>query len=155
MKIKEIVDSKTFKGILIGIALIIMIGVIFQVGQTVGYQKAAFSYRMGDNYHRIFGDREEGPAVGMPPKGLVTGHGVTGKIVQINLPKLVVESPDNTEQSVVMNDRTEIRRFKQELTPGDLRPEDMVIVIGSPLDNGEISAGLIRLMPADPRISDK
>lgn len=155
MKIKEIVNSRIFKGILIGAALIIVIGIIFQAGQTVGYQKAAFSYRMGDNYHRIFGDRERGPAIGMPPKGLVTGHGVTGKIIQINLPKMVVESPDNTEQSVVMNDRTEIRRFKQKIAPGDLRPEDMVVVIGSPLDNGEISAGLIRLMPSGPEISDK
>ena len=56
---------------------------------------------------------------------------------------------DNVEKSVLITDDTEIREFRNLIKPEDLKVNDLVIVIGSPNNTGEIQAKLIRLMPAN------
>ncbi len=149
--IKEYIASKDFKLIIyiilgIGIALI-----IFQVGVFVGYRKATFSYRWGDNYSQAFG-RSGGR--GMPMMGGVPfdrpfsdAHGVAGKIISITLPQIVVESVDNTEQTITVTDTTAVLRFRDKITVQDLKIDDMIVVIGNPTDSGIVDARLIRILP--------
>lgn len=132
------------------VGALILCAVIFHAGTVIGFRKATFSYRLGDNYHRIFVGRSRSEPE-LSSGSLSPSHGVSGKIVKVDLPELVIESYGNTERSVIVNDRTEVRKFREALKPQDLRVDDEVVVIGSPDDSGEMEARLIRLIPADIR----
>lgn len=145
MNLKNIHQSKIFHGILIGLIIAIFVLLIFKAGELVGYRKAAFSYRLGDNYYRTF----EG---GRSPMGdmLPGGHGAAGKIISINLPTFVVDGPDGIEKTIVVNDRTAIRRFRDEIDADNLKIDDLVTILGEPDAEGRIVAKLVRIMPAPP-----
>ncbi|HOF50502.1 MAG TPA: hypothetical protein PLH22_02370 [Candidatus Colwellbacteria bacterium] len=156
MNIKDFFESKTFKGILIGLAVFVVLLWIFQLGMGVGYRKAYFSRRSGDNFNLIFGGRPQNRG-STPPfqaffpaaeQGVFSGYGTTGTIISINLPRIALETPENIERSVLIGEKTAIRKYRDSLRPEDLRLEDNVIVIGSPSQNGEIEARLIRYLPS-------
>lgn len=150
MDIKNLLQSKKFRSILFGLVIIVIVLVIFQAGIFVGYYKASFSYRWGNNYHQTFGARERNmPMMGMFRGGFANPHGASGKIIKIVLPNVIVEDQDDVEKSVLITDDTEIREFRNLIKPEDLKVNDFIIVIGSPNDDGEIQARLIRLMPAN------
>ncbi len=130
-----------------GIGGIIIALLIFQAGMFVGYRKASFSYRWGDNYHRTFGEQQKFP-FRMGPRGdFSESHGVVGKVVSIKLPTFVVEGSDNVEKVVVIKEDTIIRRFRDTLKPEDLKTGDLIVVIGSPNNQSEVEAKLIRMLP--------
>ncbi len=142
MDLEHVHQSKLFRGILIGIVATILILMVFKAGELVGYRKAAFSSHLGDNYYRAF----EG---GRPPMGgmLPGGHGAAGKIISINLPTFVVDGPDGIEKTVVIDDDTAIRRFRDTITADALRVDDFVTVLGEPDGEGHVTAKLIRVLP--------
>jgi hypothetical protein len=78
------------------------------------------------------------------------GHGAVGKIVSISLPLVVVAGPDNLEKTVVITDGTEIREFRETVSSDQLQIGDFIIVLGSPNDEGQVEAKLIRLAPPPP-----
>lgn len=134
-----------------GVGVLIIALVIFQAGVFVGFHRAGFSYHMGDNYYRAFG--QEGASWqrgGMMGRGFTNAHGATGRIIRIALPTIIVESPDLVEKIILTNDDTEFRSPIGAVSAGDLKPNDAIIVIGSPNDNGEIVARLIRILPPPP-----
>ncbi len=145
---KDFFRSKIFSGIIIGIGVLIIVGVIFQAGKFVGLKKAEFSGRMGDNYSRIF-DGQGGEMMGLPPIGLDLpgGHGSVGKIIKIDLPKVVVEDRGNVEKVIIVGGKTLIREFRDEIKSSDLEVGDFIVVLGKPNNIGEIEADLIRTMP--------
>ncbi|OHA09476.1 MAG: hypothetical protein A3B37_02120 [Candidatus Sungbacteria bacterium RIFCSPLOWO2_01_FULL_59_16] len=150
MNFKDFVQSKTFRGILVGIGVVLIALFIFQAGVFVGYRKASFSYRWGENYHRNFG----GPAGGFM-RGPVGGdfanpHGTFGRIIKIELPNLTIQEPKDVEKVIVIKSDTIIRRFRDAVKPEDLKVDEHVVVIGSPNDAGQIEAKFIRVMPAPP-----
>lgn len=153
MNIKEYIQSQSFKGILIGIFIAIIALVIFQSGVAVGERKASFAHRFGDNFERNFRDPQGG---GFMPRGfpggadMPGGHGAVGKIVSINLPLIVVAGPDNLEKTVVVGDATEIREFRDTIQASELTVGDFIIVLGTPNDQGQVDAKLIRLAPPPP-----
>ena len=155
MNIKEYIKSQSFKGILIGIFIVITILVIFQAGVVVGGRKASFAHRFGDNFERNFRDPRGG---GLMPKGMPLGtdtpggHGAVGQIVSIALPHVVVAGPDNLEKTIIISTDTRIREFRSELTPNDLEVGDFIIVLGTPNDEGQVEAKLIRLAPPPPQL---
>ena len=55
MKLKDFSQSTRFKGALYGIGFTLIILLIFQAGIFIGYRKAAFSYRWGENHYQTFG----------------------------------------------------------------------------------------------------
>ncbi|MDD4931084.1 MAG: hypothetical protein PHG66_02915 [Candidatus Colwellbacteria bacterium] len=148
MDIKELIKSKTVRAILLSASGIAVVLSIFQLGAAIGYRKAAFSYRMGDNYHKIFDGRPGERNPGLPPQGLMPGHGSAGLIMKMELPNVIVETPDNTEQSIITNERTIVKRFRETIKPGDLMVGDTIVVIGSPNEDGQIEAKLIRTIPS-------
>ena len=98
MTIKNFIQSQSFRGILIGLGIAIVALIIFQAGVSVGYRKATFSHRLGDNFERNFKDPRGGNSgfrgspsgVNMPG-----GHGAVGKIVSIEFPLFFFSMPNN------------------------------------------------------------
>ncbi|HBD24437.1 MAG: hypothetical protein A2566_01440 [Candidatus Zambryskibacteria bacterium RIFOXYD1_FULL_40_13] len=150
MNIKNFIQSRVFRGILIGLAIAVAILVIFQAGVFIGYRKATFGHHFGDNFERNFKDPKgmsfgfRGGPAGM---GMPGGHGAAGKIVSIALPLIVVAGPDNLEKTLVIDEDTEIREFQNTITKDKLQVGDFIIVLGTPNEAGEIEAKLIRLAP--------
>ncbi len=151
--IKEFIQSKAFRGVVIGIVTAIIILVIFQAGVFVGYRRAAFSYRFGDNYYHVFYGR--GPRLSSMPirGGFLEGHGAAGKIVSLSLPTFVVSGPDNVEKNILLKSDTQIRSLDKSIRQEDLKINDFVVVFGAPNDNSQIEARLVRLLPPPENMS--
>lgn len=145
VKFKTFVGSELFRKILIGIGGITLALLIFQAGMFVGYRKAAFSYRFGDNYHRMFEARES--RLPRAPGEFIGGHGAFGKIVSIRLPTFVVVGKSGLEKIVLLNNDTRLRYLNREATSTDLKIGGLIVVFGAPNDRTEIEARFIRLLP--------
>lgn len=154
-KIRNWFQSKQCKSVIAVFLIAIAILFIFNLGMRVGYLKASFINRSGDNYYRpLVG------AAGEHVAGFIQNveegvHGVTGKIVSIDLkdgtPTIVVADRDTTEKVVRMGAGTIIRKIRETISPNDLKAGDIVVVIGEPdTDDAEIEARLIRVMPQMP-----
>ncbi len=139
MDLKQLHHLKKVRYVLIGICILVVALIIFQAGMFVGYMKASFSFRHGDNYSRIFGP---GPERG---RDLPGGHGVLGTIVSINLPTLVVTGTDNVEKTIDLTDDTQIVHFRDRIEAATLKVGDSVLVLGSPNEQARIVAKLIRV----------
>jgi hypothetical protein len=140
-KFTQLKSPKFIIGILILIAVIFG---IFQAGVFVGFQKASFLFKYGDNYYRTFGERGN-----MPPfrDEMAGGHGVIGKIVRINLPTIVVMGPDNIEKIIVTTASTTVHQFREAFPLNKLTADQFITVLGYPNEQGQIVARFIRLMP--------
>lgn len=155
MNIKEYIKSQSFRGILVGISIAIAILVIFQAGIFVGFRKASFAYRFGDNYYRGF-DRKVPAPFGFPLKdNFRSSHGAVGEVVSISLPTLVVVGPDSIEKTVIIDTSTLIRKFDTELKSTDIKVGDFLVAIGESNDNSQIQAKLIRMLPEPPQVGQK
>lgn len=144
MDLKNFHQSKTLRGVLIGIGVALIVLAIFQAGLMVGYRRAMFADRVGNFYYRAFGNENR------DFEALPGGHGAAGKVAKITLPTFVIEQPNNTEETVRITDDTEIRRFRQSVGSDQIKINDLVVVLGSPNSNGEVAARLIRLLPPPP-----
>ena len=146
--IKEFTRSKTFQRILISVGIFICALIIFQAGMFIGFRKASFSYRFGDNYYRAFGDRGPKPFRGSMMMGtFIESNGAVGKIISINLPTFVLLGRDNIEKVILIKNDTQIRHLNASATSSDLKVDDFVVAFGSPNENSEIEAKLVRIMP--------
>lgn len=148
--LKEFSRSKTFQGTLVGLGVAIVALLIFQAGMLVGYRKAAFSYRMGDNYYRAFGDRGPRPFQIPLRGGFSEAYSAIGKVMSINLPTFVVTGPDEVEKVILISESTQIRRFDRTIKASDLKVGDFTVTLGSPNDDSQIEAKLIRILPPPP-----
>lgn len=128
----------------LGIVFIVLI--IFQAGRFTGYRQAAMTYGMGAKYYRVF-DERGGPG---PRDFFTEAHGAVGEIISVNLPTFVVKGPDNVEKVVLINDATEIRKFRSAASSTDLTTNEFVVVIGEPNTEAQVEARLIRIMPPPP-----
>ena len=162
MDYKNFIQSATFKKILYGLGVLFVALFVFQAGMFAGYQKASFSYRSGDNFHRMFGfndrsvDGDElgfggmmgrGGMMGFSPDGFTSAYGATGTIVKVSLPTIIVSGTDKVEKVVLINDKTIIREFRDDLKGTDLKEGDEVVIMGAPDNKGQIEARLIRIFP--------
>ncbi len=150
MNIKELINSKKFKAAITVIALAVVVLAVFQVGVFVGFKKASFAKNWGDNYYRTFGrPQNDFKMPGMPKMdiGLTDSHGVAGRVLRVAPPRLMIESPEKIEKSVIIGDKTIIRRFRDNVDISSIQQDEFVVVLGSPNETGEIEAGFVRLMP--------
>jgi hypothetical protein len=137
MDITNLSESKTFRRILLIIIIILAALTIFQLGMLVGYRKAQFTNELGENYARGFG-RPEMPG----------GHGAVGTIVRVDLPSIIIEGPDNLEKEVLVSSSTLIRSLDQNASTSALQTNAIVTIIGTPNNQGQIVANLIRIITA-------
>ena len=144
-KLKKVFESKIFVGVLFGVGIVIVLGLVFSAGISVGFRKASFGRAWGDNYERNFGKMPMPPFSG---DNFPNAHGATGKIIKIQLPTIIVQDQDNTEKVISTKDDTKIQKMRDEILSSDLKIDDFIVVIGSPNDAGQIEAKFIRIMPA-------
>jgi hypothetical protein len=141
------------KWIIVGLLAIVVIVLVFGLGVFVGEKKAKFSYLWAENYHRMFA----GPKAGflgnlrMPPfphfDEFIEGHGTFGEIIKIEGSNLVVKGRGNVEKVIVVTEKTVIKSGKKDIKFSDLKIGDIIVIIGSPNDKGQIEAKLIRVFP--------
>jgi hypothetical protein len=144
-KIKKIFDSKILVGVLYGIGIVIVFGLVFSAGISVGFHKASFGRDWGENYKNNFGM--------MPPPPFMkddfpNAHGAVGKIIKIELPTIIVQDQDGTEKVVLIKEDTKIQKMRDDIKNSDLKVDDFIVVIGSPNDQGQVEAKFIRMMPS-------
>ncbi len=153
MDYKNLFQSKNFSRLLWIIGILIIVLVIFHAGILVGYHRAEFSFRGGENYYQNFGGRRGNFLMGMHhDQDFSNSHGAIGKIVKIDTPSstFVIEDQDKVEKIIDIAGDTAIRRFRDDIKLADLKINDFVVVIGSPNDAGQIKAQVVRVMPAPP-----
>lgn len=153
MEIEKIYKSRWFKGGACAIIVLILLLLVFQLGVFVGYKKAGFSYKWGENYYKNFAGEREGFMRDMPrDRDFMAGHGIAGSILNIDLTANMVSIKGNNgvEQIVLLTAQTEIKRIKDNVKIDELKSGDNIVVIGAPNSNGQIVASLIRIMPAPP-----
>jgi hypothetical protein len=130
---------------------------IFQAGIFVGFHKASFSYRMGDNYYRTFGPQRNNQGLypissnmGMTHQDFSDSHGAIGQIIKIQLPILTIEDNQNIEKIILVTDKTIIKKLRDSIKKEDLKVDDFLTVIGSPNSMSQIEARFIRVLPPLP-----
>jgi len=149
---KEFFQSKTFRGILCGFGLAAVLFLVLGVGMRIGERRAEFSDRWGGDFRRTFGpSRMNGMMGKMMGERYTEAHGVAGKIIKITLPTVVIEGADKVEKVILLKDDTIIRQFRNDVQPADLKVDDSVVVIGSPNENSQVEAKLIRVLPLQPQ----
>ena len=173
--INKFFQSKVFKRVTLGVVAFIIILIVFGLGTFVGFRKANFSYRWGENYHQNFAGPRGGFFDDFGGRDFINAHGVIGQIIKIDpstgsthsnnsgqagspqassgqAATLVIKGMDNIEKIVLIEDGTIIERLRETLKPANLKVDDTVVVIGQPNDAGQIEAKFIRLMPPPPGI---
>jgi len=148
--LKNFLESKKFNAVAYGFLFAVIALLIFQAGVFVGFHKASFSSRQGDNFRNNFGPRPN-KMMGINP-GMAefpNPHGVSGKIISISLPSIMIEGQDNVEKVIVINKDTFIKNLRDTVSANELKINDSVVVVGNPNEKAEIEAKLIRIMPKD------
>lgn len=156
----EIIQSKKFKIAVAVVGVILIALVSFAAGIGVGFKKARFSYKFGENYERNFmGNHSSrnswansGP-MGMmrerfndlEGRGFRNAHGIAGTIISLTDNNIVIKDKDNKENTVAITDKTIIKSGQNDIQIGDLKNGELVVVMGNPGDNGVINADLIRV----------
>ncbi len=138
--------SGMVRKIILAVIAVIVILLVFQAGILVGYRKAGFSYRNGDNYYRLLAGGRHGP-LDMLFMDFSDAHGAVGKIIKINLPTLTVEDRSGVEKTVTIESETIIKRGLATIKPTALKTGDSVLIIGEPTNSASIEARLIRTLP--------
>ncbi len=149
-QIKEHLRSRFTRNVMTIVAVTLLVIAAFWAGMEVGFVKAAFSYRFGDSYYGAFGPKDMRRSMGYIPNDISSAHGVSGKVVSVHLPTLVVADNDNVEKVVRVTDDTVIRKLRDTISAKDLTPGDFVVVIGSPTAGTEVAATFIRVLPPPP-----
>jgi hypothetical protein len=153
MDFVKIFKSKTFKIVLSAIAGLIIVLLILALGMFIGYRKANFSYRWGENYHKNFGGPRGGFFQDFSGRDFIEGHGTFGQIIKIDGQTLVTKGQDGVEKIILIKDDTAIKRSREDIKLADLKINDYIVTIGEPNDAGQIEAKLIRIMPSMPPAS--
>lgn len=148
MDYAKFLQSKKFRIALCVIGGLVVAFAIFGAGMAVGFKKANFSYRWGENYHKNFGGPRGGFFKDFDGRDLIDAHGVSGQIITIAGPTLVIKGRNNIERIVLVNEKTVIQRGRETVDSTAFSLDDVVVVIGEPNDAGQITAKFIRIMPA-------
>lgn len=152
-KIKNVFKSKTFRVVICTLGILAIASLIFHAGQIAGFRKASFGRDWGNNYAMNFGSPHMGPKMMGEKFGdlgsLPNSGGAIGKIIKIELPTIVVlDKKDNTEKIVLINEKTQIRKVREDINKENLTIDDDVVIMGAPNSSGQIEARLIRILPA-------
>ena len=149
--------SKIFQSKILAISLGIILAIValllaFKLGTVVGFHKADFSFKWGENYHRNFAGPKGGFFKNFDDRNFMPAHGVFGKIIKIDVGSLIIQGQDNIEKSIYLSNKTIIERFRETIKPQDLKIDDRVVIIGAPSSTGQIEAQFIRIMPPPPNL---
>jgi len=137
--------------LIVGLAVFIVLILVFGAGVKVGTLKARYSYLWANNYHKNFA----GPRGGFlgnwrrfPAGDFIGGHGTFGEIIEMKDNGFVIKGQENAEKVVIVNQGTSIVEGREVIKDG-LKVGDRVVVIGSPNEEGQIEAKFIRVFRDD------
>jgi len=144
-------NSNALKWVIIGLLSFVVLMLIFSAGVKVGMYKAQYSYKWAASYHKNFG----GPRGGFlenwrrfPSADFIRGHGAFGEIIELSDSGFVIKGRKNIEKLVITDEDTTIKKGREKLENG-LKVGDRVTVVGSPNEEGQITAKLIRVFSED------
>ena len=131
-------SNKWLRIILIGVAATLVLCILLGVGVfVVRWNTTHLGDRPVGLFRQIF--------------GLARGYGAVGSIQSINGQNITLLLLDGTGQTILVTKTTRLDQNHKRVTLADLKVGDRIAVIGSPIDGGNISARLIRVMgPAEP-----
>lgn len=156
MRIEENSEEKKrdiLKWAVIALSGFVVILLSVGLGIWIGGERARFSYRWADNYHKNFGGPKEGFFMEMkkfPQDNFMSGHGEFGTIIKINGSEIMIKGRDNMEKFVLVKNDTVVKSAKDDIKLSYLKLNDFIVVIGSPNDAGQIEAKIIRVLPLLP-----
>lgn len=141
-------NGDALKWIIIGLAGFVVLVLVFGAGIKVGTIKAKYSYRWAENYHKNFA----GPRGGFlsdwrnSPRGeFINAHGIFGSIIKIDGDTIIMKGKDDVERTIFVSEKTIIQRGRETDILSDLKIDDRVVIIGSPNEQGQIEAKLMRV----------
>jgi len=152
MTFEEFIKSKKFKiGFCVTLCVLVAF-LIFGAGVFVGLEKAKFSYRFSDNYYRTFTRPVPGPIPGGPKMFMLdheymNPHGSGGTVIKVGTNSVTIKEDSGLEKNIIVESDTSIKDGRMDLKLNALKINDQIVVIGSPDNNGEITAKLIRVIP--------
>ncbi len=149
MNLQNLFQSKKFKWLIGIIGSLIILLLVFQLGMFVGFRKAGFSYRWGDNYHRAFGGPKGGFLDDFQGRDFINGHGTAGTIAKIESSSLIIKDQGSVEKIINIANDTSIKQGMADKKLSDLKVDDRVVVIGSPKNDGSIDAKIVRVFDAN------
>ncbi len=141
------------KKILYGIGIVVCVLIVFQAGMFVGFRKAEFSFRGGDNYYRAFegGNRNKGMMGGFfDRKPFSNAHGAMGEIISIQGNSIIIEGVDGIEKEILVMNDTVVKKLRDTIVLSEVSVGEIIVVVGAPNDNGQVVARLIRILPPPP-----
>ncbi len=150
MDSNKLFQSKSFMAVIWIVAVIALFLLVFLAGMYVGFKKAGFSYQWGENYHRNFAGPKQGFGDEFGGKDLIDAHGTFGQILKIDNSALIVKGINNVEKIILVNNKTIINRFRDNIKLSDLKVDEKIVTIGDPDNSGQIVAKLIRVLPDQP-----
>lgn len=138
--------STVLKGLLVFIILI----AVFGLGMFVGETKARFSYRWAESYHKNFagpkgGFLDDWRQLSSFPGDFIESHGAFGEIIQINDSDFVIKGKGDLEKIIIIKEDTILENGRTAIKKDDLKVGDQIVIIGSPNEQGQIEAKLIRI----------
>lgn len=151
MDIKPHLKKYAFPLIVVTVIWLVVLLLVFRLGLNLGLRQGAFTCQWSENYHRNFG--------GPPPGGFmqalgndesVRAHGVFGQVIGTATGTLLIKQNDGVETSVAVTDDSVIEMFRQRVPITEVHVNEMVVVIGEPNDQGQITAAFIRILPPPP-----
>ncbi len=153
MNFKEAFQSNRTKKLLWLLGVLVLLLLSFGAGMVLGYNRAIFADRWGENYVRNFYGGRGGALVLINGRAnMMDSHGVVGAIIDISSSTLAVKDRANNEGSVLVSDDTIIKRGQATINLADLTVGDNVAVIGNPNGQGQIEARFIRVFPASSSV---
>jgi hypothetical protein len=170
MSTQELVKSKKIKVAVAVVGFFLIVFISFAGGMAVGLHKAKFSYQWGQNYERNFMGSEKGNGRGKESVGCAgkmmggcagggmqnfprnaegqnfrNAHGLAGTILSISDNNLIIKDRDNKEATITTTEKTLIKRGVDDLKITDLKANDQLVIMGTPNDQGVVTADLIRV----------
>lgn len=148
--LKQIAESNKTTMTIYGLGTLLVIIVIFQAGMIVGTRRGFYQRSWNENYRDNFPMPMHAGVKAQAP----TAHGTAGTIISISLPTMVVQDQDGREKIVLIRDTTIIKSGTDTTVATSLLVGDMIVAIGTPNQQGQLLANLIRIMPTEQPINE-
>ena len=145
MDVQKFFQSQSFAWLLKGLGGLILLLVVFQLGVFVGFRKAGFSYHWAENYHRTFGGPRSGFLGDWDGRDFTSGHGLAGTVIKVEGSTIVAKGSDGVEKLIMVSSATTLEQGHQPMLLANVKPDDRIVVLGTPQDDGSIDAKLIRV----------
>jgi hypothetical protein len=125
------VHHDTWKIVVVALCSLLVLVIVFGAGMLAGLEKAEFSQHWQTGYY---------------PRMVLNAHGVAGPVIRVNQDSLVIEDRDGSEKTALVSPDTTIKEDGNTIGISQVKLNDQVVVIGSPDDQGEVKASIIRVM---------